>query len=645
MGRRLNGQITVFFALCLTLTFALLLGIVESARTQGARLYVTQAVNSAMDSLFSQYHRELWEKYRLLGLEHYADEQLCEEFKRFAEPYFEADDWYPSKIREAAVREKVLLTDQDGQIFETEVLDYMKYGIFDSLWDYATAEKMLREIGEAGALDRVSDLYEDHAKEAVRLEEAIGDISEQLEEQERLFHEAEEAVQRQAGGSFIRKLEEMKEPLERLPGLVRVYEQRADALSEALAVSRERYEAEKSELSAYSQQQMESSMQEYASYVEADGARRQEIVGLVPRAEANILFLQDVISEAEAVQDYIDSWEPEDEDDELDEAALWAPVERHFRQYDLLRFEGAGGVADPEKEGFLEQVGALLKGNLLELLLPSGAEVSKSALPLSEKPSETCFSGINGCRLNLADRVLMGEYTLKSLHFFGREQFGRSPEKKGNGNLEIEYVLNGKNSDYENLADTAISLLALREGMNLIYLFQDGEKRAEARSLAAVITGAAGFTPLILVVTFFILGVWALGQALCDVRDLLAGQKVQFLHSRDTFYLSLEGLLSIGKSGRLSETGASGKGWSYEEYLRILLFQGQSSLYEYRVMDIIQMNIKSAQKDFLLNRCIYSLEMGAEADAKHVFAGLGFLGSALPLNQRHAVQLETFYSY
>ena len=41
-------------------------------------------------------------------------------------------------------------------------------------------------------------------------------------------------------------------------------------------------------------------------------------------------FLENIIREAEDVMDYIDSWEPDDEDDELDEEALWAPVRSHF---------------------------------------------------------------------------------------------------------------------------------------------------------------------------------------------------------------------------------------------------------------------------------------------------------------------------
>lgn len=641
----LSGQITVFFALSLTLVCALLLGMVESARTQGARLYFTQAVNSSIDSLFSQYHRKLWKDYRLLGLEHYSEQQLADEMEQFITPYFEASDWYPERLEELSIREKYLLTDLDGEIFEKEVLEYMKYGVWSSLWDYATAETMLREIGEAGVLDRISDLYEGHSKEAARLEEAIEAIVTELEEQKRLYEEALSAVEVLSGSRFIRMMKDMKRPLSRLPEKVQIYSEKADRLAEALSVSRERFEAEKAELSDSVKRAMEADIREYEAYVEKNGARRMEIEGFPVRAEKNQQFLDEMIERAEAVEDYIASWEPEDEDDELDEEALWAPVKAGFQRYDLISFGGAGGIADKEKEGFLESVGNLISGNLLELVLPEGAVISKAELPLTDKPSITAFSGTDGCRLGLSDRVLMGEYTLKVLHYYGREKYGSRPETKGSGGLEVEYVLNGKETDYENLADTVMRILALREGMNLIYLFSDNEKRAEARTLALTITGAAGFTPLITVMTFFILGVWALGQAICDVRDLLAGRKVPFLHGRESFYLSLSGLLNLGETGTVSETGAGEKGLSYREYLRILLFKNQSSLYEYRIMDMIQMNVKSSQQDFLLNRCIYSLAVGAEAQTKHVLASMGMLAKYLPVEKLYTIQSETSCSY
>ncbi|MDO4266477.1 MAG: DUF5702 domain-containing protein [Eubacteriales bacterium] len=641
----MSGQITVFFALTLTVVCALLLGMVESARTQGARLYFTQAVNSSIDSLFSQYHRKLWKDYRLLGLEHYSDEQLFDEMEQFITPYFEASDWYPEKVREFTVREKYLLTDFDGELFEKEVLEYMKYGVWSSLWDYATAETMLREIGEAGALDRISDLYEGHSKEAARLEEAIEAIVGELDEQKRFYEEALSAVEALSGSRFIRAMRDMKRSLSRLPEKVQNYEEKADRLAEALSVSRSRYEEEKEALSESVRQAMEADIREYEAYVEKNGIRRMEIAGFPARAEANQRFLDEVIADAEEVEDYISSWEPEDEDDELDEEALWSPVRARFLRYDLLSFGGAGGIADKEKEGFLEGVGNLISGNFLELVLPEGADVSKAKLPLTDSPSLTSFSGTDGCRLSLSERVLMGEYTLKVLHYFGRDLYGSHPETKGSGGLEVEYVLNGKETDYENLADTAMRILALREGMNLIYLFSDSEKRAEARTLAFTITGAAGFTPLITVMTFFILGVWALGQAICDVKDLLAGKKVPFLHGRDSFYLSLQGLLMLGQTGRVTETAAGDRGLPYREYLRILLFKNQSSLYEYRIMDMIQMNVKSSQQDFLLDRCIYSLAVQAEAETKHVLASMGMLAAYLPIEKMYTIQTETGLSY
>lgn len=640
-----RGQITVFLALSLTLVFALLLGLWESARTQAARLYFTQSVNASMDSLFSQYHRELWERYRLLGLEHYAEEQLGDEWERFLTPYLEAADWYPLKPGEPEILEKKLLTDLNGELFEQEVLAYMPYGLLEAVWDERTAETMLTQIREAAALDRVSDLYEGHTRDAVRLEQAIERITEALSEQKEAYEEALSAGRAYEGNRLIRRLRALSETLAVLPGRVADYEKQADRLSEALDASERRYETEKADLSAGVREAMEQEILCYRAYTEEDGQRRAELAAIPQRAEENRRFLDDMIAEAEEIQAYIDAWEPEDEDDELDEAALWEPFLERLQRYDLIAFGGPAGVADPEKEGFLEAVGDLMKGNILELLLPEGVSVSKETLSLPLRPSESCFSGEARALSKLTDRVLMGEYMLKTMDCFLEEDPAESGGQRS-GHAELEYVLNGRETDYENLSDTVAGLLALREGLNLIYLFSDGEKRAEARELAFLITGAAGFTPLIAVMSFLILGVWAFGQALCDLRDLLAGKRVLLLHDADSFYLSLSGLLAIGQSGgALSEQGEGERGLSYREYLRILLFWNQSSLYEYRTMDMIQMNVRSRQEDFLLNRCIYALEIGAEADTKHVLASMGMLRNFLPQTDAYRIRTETFYSY
>lgn len=60
-------------------------------------------------------------------------------------------------------------------------------------------------------------------------------------------------------------------------------------------------------------------------WAEADGDW-----GFTGKKPGKYPFSGNIIREAEDVMDYIDSWEPDDEDDELDEEALWAPVRSHF---------------------------------------------------------------------------------------------------------------------------------------------------------------------------------------------------------------------------------------------------------------------------------------------------------------------------
>ena len=81
-GKKQNpsGQITVFVSMILMLLFAFLCVLMESARTAGARWYLQMAASSAMDSVFSQYHRELWDRYRLLFAEYETGEEIEADF-------------------------------------------------------------------------------------------------------------------------------------------------------------------------------------------------------------------------------------------------------------------------------------------------------------------------------------------------------------------------------------------------------------------------------------------------------------------------------------------------------------------------------------------------------------------------------------
>ena len=117
------------------------------------------------------------------------------------------------------------------------------------------------------------------------------------------------------------------------------------------------------------------------------------------------------------------------------------------------------------------------------------------------------------------------------------------------------------------------------------------------------------------------MSVWALGEAITDVKMLLEGKKVVLLKTRDTWRLSLTGLMELGKTGTC--TGGSGDetGIDYTAYLKLLLFLGEIRRQYYRVMDVIQMNLCREQEDFRMIHCVYQAEIRGRVKSRHMFFG------------------------
>ena len=140
-----------------------------------------------------------------------------------------------------------------------------------------------------------------------------------------------------------------------------------------------------------------------------------------------------------------------------------------------------------------------------------------------------------------------------------------------------------------------------------------------------MITGALGLTPLVEITSFFIMGVWALGESIVDVQTLLEGRKVPLLKSREDWALGVEQLLRMGQSRGSSVTSGGGKGLDYAGYLKLLLLLVPSGQKYYRMMDVMQMDIRLEQGGFLMKRCGYRVDMKTQVCGKHVFFALPFV--------------------
>lgn len=631
-----KGEVTVFLAMILVMLMTLLLVMAESARTAGERLYLRMAVDSSMDSLMAQYHRKLWQKYRILGLEADSKGLLEEELKAFLDPYMQAENWYPLKTEEAVVKDMAALTEGKGSCMEREILEYMKYGLVGVSWDAMTegeAKEALEGIKNASGVNHVSGLYEEHCKEAVALEKALEKLNGKLEQQKMDWEAGISCLKSLDGRGMVKKCRSVIKSLQAVPALVEAYEKQADRLERALSESRENFETEE-DLEGNSRQLLNEQIRSYETYISQDGERRGQIRSLTERSRENISFMEGLIKEAEDVIRYIDDWEPSDEEDELDEEELWEPVIRHMTGYPVLALDVSFGVRDKEKEGWLERIRSLTGKGILKLVLPEDSKISGGKPDLSQAPSTLSgrgtehFNGVSG----LVDRLLVAEY--------GVRYFPHFQKKMENGDIyEMEYVLYGKKTDKENLEASVLRLVTVRQGLNLIHILSDGQKRQEAEALAASITGGMGLLPLTAVVTFFVMGMWALAEAFVDVRCLLNGGKVPLVKAVSDWQLSLEGVLKIGAEGKLPDLGenitvwgnetadesrsGSKKGLDLTGYLRMFLFVSYGSEPLFRMMDMMQMNIRKEQPDFLLEKCVCMVDAEAGFCGKPVFFSSG----------------------
>lgn len=631
MRRTADGQITVFFSLIMMCMFAFFCVLLESARTAGARWYLQTAASSAMDSVFSQYHRKLWDTYRVLFAEYDTPEDVTDAFGGFILPYLEMENGYPIQYTGAQAEEIIRATEGQGVYFEKEVLDYMKFGIWHMDFDADTVQGLWNSAKEAASVKNMAESYRGHAREALKLEKSLEAISENLEEQQKLKNSGMSALNSYDGSDFRRAAEKMIRKLEQIPGLVRSYRRKADDLAKGMEISRAKYEKESGDCGEEIQGLLEEEIQQYESYVNADGERRQEIEALEPWSKQMIVELNHLIEESYEVEEIIDEWEDDEEEggEGPDLDALWSPVEHGFGSLSIQKLSFVHGVKDKEKEGWLEQVSSMYQDGFLKLVVPEGKEISNRASELEEVPSHRDMKPETVRTVNFLDHLLIDEYC--GMHF---KNFLEEEEQQEAGQqetetvlaYEMEYFLGGKESDRENLSDAVHRLLAVREGMNLVHILTDPQKRAEARGLAMTITGVGALTPLLMITTFFVMSVWALGESLMDVRGLLAGKKIPLLKAKTDWQLELEQLLSMGKE-HVVGTGECDTGLSYLSWLKILLFMSNIVLQEFRMMDLIQMNLRQGQDSFRMRRCVYQIRIQGDFYGKHVFFSPGFVGN------------------
>ncbi len=609
-----RGEITVFLSMCMLCVSALLCVLIESARTAGSRFYFQVAVNGSLDTLFSQYHRRLWTQYRILGMEYETEPEVQKRLESYIEKYLEAEDWYPMELETVEIQECATLADQCGDYLVQEIMDYMKFGIWDNLELVPEeGERLWKDVCEAEGAGTINLSYDGQEREVQKLEQAVEAIISCVEKQEMLARQVREALIQENLEDFHACARSFYREEKRMDGLIETYKRRSDALKNALSKSESCFKELNTEFRKDRRELLKEQMTPYYSYIAEDGKRKQEILRQQEIGRQNAQLLQETETLIERlVEEFREREQEEDEDDE-EELSL-APAVSLWEGFQATRLRLERGTGDTQKRGFLERARDLAQGSLLKLVLPEGMEVSKGVLPApnlsSVHPSEK-----SQMERNPIQQILLHEYCEN--YFLNAISQEKRPVQ-----YEMEYLLQGKENDQKNLEGVIRQIFLVRQGLNLIHILSDSEKREEARTLAAVITGVTGIAPLTEITACFIMVVWAMGEAVVDIKTLLKGGNVPLWKRNDEWKLSIDGLLSLGQGGICPEADQEGSGLSYGGYLKLLLMTVNQASKQQRILDIIQMNIQREEPEFSLDYCACQMDIRGKASGKHVFFSL-----------------------
>lgn len=650
MKKNYSASITVFLSLSFVLIAALILTITESARTIAQKYYMQTALNSAMESLFSEFHRPLWENYRIYALEFRDDDLLKEELQSFIKPYSDARNLFPAKIEKDgfSFTGRGLLS--ESHYFEEEILEYMPALLAKDCIEFLGEKKngtdipsILEEASkkekEADSIQRLQEKYALNHYDVEYLEDCINNIDRFCKKTETLKHYALYSLQTHDASLFFSYSSSLKATLNSLKNTVNSYDARADLLKSKVEALWNDFSAEKENLEEDGIAAIETQLKSYDNYLDDGGRVRQKIDGFPAQCENLDSAIEGIEENVRRFQEYIEEERErrrkrkKEEEDYDEDNGLQAEIDNFYNDtistWQALTMPVYGEAVtqiNKKNKRILESIHDIGKKKLLELLLPSGKECPST----EESFSSALFSTESAA--NPIQVGLLGEYSLRFFHSYHKEESAHTTPYSNAKGLEVEYLLHGKKSDYENLSAQVTSLLAFRESMNFIHIMSDPEKLEAVEEFVTSFLAITANPVVIAVFSAFVIGIWAFAQSLLDVKELLNDERVPLMHSLESWSLSLNHLLDFLSYLSGEEIPRENIGLSYEDYLRISLFTkgllSQAKINDsmlYCMEKDIQTSIRDKEPSFRMDKCLYYLSTDAEIYSRHSLYHKGFL--------------------
>lgn len=272
---------------------------------------------------------------------------------------------------------------------------------------------------------------------------------------------------------------------------------------------------------------------------------------------------------------------------------------------------------------------ALWSQNILKMVLDKPEGLSKKKLKNGAVAGEGKYSlSSTSPKKNLTQvkAFLKGQAAKQAELLYYQEHF-KSYCKKSIGfqkeesllDYEMEYLLEGKESDRDNMEAWLGRLLLARTALNYLSIYQDSGKSNAAYEMAFAALGFTGLAPLVQAGQQFILLGWGYEEALLDLRVLLKGGSVSLWKGKEEFSIRFDEVFRFSKE--LLRTKAEERllakvvrAMDYERYLSLFLGFKKEKQRRQAAWNLIDGNIRLRYQEeaFSLEDTVFGVHMKAQ---------------------------------
>ena len=205
------------------------------------------------------------------------------------------------------------------------------------------------------------------------------------------------------------------------------------------------------------------------------------------------------------------------------------------------------------------------------------------------------------------------------------DNYCKNDYKAGALNYEQEYLVFGSYSDNVNIRKAGWSLFGIRFGMAIAYILSSSEAKAK---LENYLSGFSISPKLKAALKALVIVAWAAENAIVETRALLLGKSVDFVVTSGSLCVKLSEILfftaDMVESKAKNYKASSVVKLSYPMYLSIFMLLIDSGKLSYRMMDIIEANIKrNYDPDFKMRNTLVGFGCNAELTLSPRFFGWG----------------------